>query len=202
MKRYTIDEIYAEKNKKEKRKKVIRVIVYIMILPLLIYNIIILFQVAISTDRIPSIFGYKSFVIVSGSMMPELQIGDIVIIKDEKDLNINQGDIISFREGNSITTHRVAEIIEGEPVQYKTKGDANNAEDINPVLLENIEGKYVLKIPKLGNVVIFMQNKIGIVLIAILIYIFYVYNKNKEERIILRKEKREIYENTIKENEK
>ena len=202
MKRYTVDEIYAKKKKKEMRRKMMRIIVYILVIPILIYNVTIVYQLFSSSNTTPSFFGYKTFVIVSGSMLPELQIGDIVVIKNVEQSDINEEDIISFREGNAIVTHRVKEIIEGENIQYRTKGDANNAEDANLVEIGDVEGEYSFKIPKLGKIIIFMQNKVGIIVIAILIYILYICNKNKEERLIMRREKREIYERMNKEKER
>ena len=200
--RYTIEEIYSKKNKKEKQRKVMRIIVYILIIPILIYNMVILFQAFSNSDEMPNFLGYKSFVIVSGSMLPELEIGDIVVVKSINEVNLKEGDIISFREGNSIITHRIDHVIDNGK-RFITKGDANSSEDINPVDLENIEGIYEFKIPKFGKFVLFMQNKTGIIIIALIIYILYIVNKSKEEKIIMRKEKREIYEKINEEkNEK
>lgn len=191
--RYTIEEIYSKKNKKERNKKILRILVYALMIPILIYNLVIVFQVFSNSDEIPTFLGYKSFVIVSGSMLPELQIGDIVVIKPVEEGTLKEGDIITFREGNSIVTHRIDHVIDSGK-RFITKGDANSSEDINPVTYDNIEGKYEFKIAKLGNFVLFMQNKIGIIVVALIIYMIYFASKSKEEKIIMRKEKREIYE--------
>lgn len=191
--RYTIEEIYSKKNKKEKRKKILRILVYALMIPILIYNLVIVFQVFSNSNEVPTFFGYKSFVIVSGSMLPELQIGDIVVIKPVEQGTLKEGDIVSFREGNSIVTHRIDHVIDSGK-RFITKGDANSSEDINPVTYDNIEGKYEFKIANLGNFVLFMQNKIGIIVVALIIYMIYFASKSKEEKIIMRKEKREIYE--------
>lgn len=76
---------------------------------------------------------------------------------------------------------------------YQTKGDANNADDVEPVKFENIEGKYVFKIPKIGYIIIWAQNKTGIIIICLIIYLLYFLNKKTIERKIERREKREIY---------
>lgn len=65
---------------------------------------------------------------------------------------IKTGDIIQFREAEGITTvHRVVEIqeIEGKKV-FITQGDANSEPDAKPVIPENVVGKAVLDIPKIG----------------------------------------------------
>lgn len=190
--RYTIDEIYKKKNKTEKKKKIVRIIIYIILIPILFYNIIMIIQSFLHADKIPSFLGYKSFVIVSGSMCPELDIGDIVVINQNTD-QIKKGDIISFREGNSIITHRVDHVIDSGK-RFITKGDANSSEDINPVNLENVEGVYSFKIPKIGKFILFMQNTTGVIIVAVYMIIFYIISKNKEEKIMMRKEKRRIYE--------
>lgn len=200
MQRYTIDEINSMKEKKEKNKKIKRIIIYIIIIPLLLYNAIILFQVFANGSTTPNVFGYKTFVIISGSMEPNLNIGDIAVVKsvDKEELKVE--DVISYREGNAIVTHRITEITEDG--LYKTKGDANNAEDVSPVKFENIEGKFSFKISKLGYLIIFIQNKIGIIVVAILIYILYISNKRVEEKRFIRKEKRRIFDNTNKQEKR
>jgi len=180
MQRYTIDEIYAKKKKIENRQKVKKIIMYIIIIPLILYNLIILFQVFAKSNTTPNVLGHKTFVIISGSMVPELQIGDIAVVKNVEKSELKVGDVISFREGNTVTTHRISGILEDG--KYKTKGDANNADDTNPVEYANIEGKLAFSIPKIGYLVILVQNKVGIIVVGILIYIMYIINKNGLEK--------------------
>lgn len=213
MRRYTIEEI-AKKNKaQEKRRNITRIIIYIIIIPLVIYNAIILYQLMLNGNTTPSVFGYKTFVISSGSMEPSLKIGDIVIAKEISDqANLQKGDIISFREGDSIVTHRINDIIQEETngeneektevTKYRTKGDANNDEDTNSVELKNIEGEFVSKIPVLGWLVLFLQNKLILVVVIIFIYILYIHNSNVEKRILDRREKRNMYEKVNNEKDK
>lgn len=82
MQRYTIEDINSLKNKKEKNSRVRRIIIYILIIPLILYNVIILFQVFFYGNTTPDIFGYKTFGIISGSMTPTLNIGDIAVVKN------------------------------------------------------------------------------------------------------------------------
>ena len=89
---YTIEEIEENQRKQKKRSKKIRIIVYIILIPILICNIILIIQSAIQPKETPELVGIKSYVIISGSMQPELNIGDIVIVKKVEDLQ--EGDII------------------------------------------------------------------------------------------------------------
>lgn len=88
-------------------------------------------------------------------MTPELQIGDIVIVKNVKENEINEGDIISFRQGQNVITHRISEKFkENGQIQYKTKGDNNNTEDNQAITYKTIEGKVIRKFPRAGNFVL------------------------------------------------
>ena len=90
------------------------------------------------------IFNYKSIAILSNSMNPTFNKGDVVIYKDTK--NIVPGDIIVFQYGSQITVHRLISINE----YYVTKGDANNTVDYIKVQKEDIKGVYQFHIKYLG----------------------------------------------------
>ena len=90
--------------------------------------------------------------VISGSMRPTLDVGDVVIIAKVPADSVKPGDIIQFREAEGITTvHRVVEIqeIEGNMV-FVTQGDDNSKPDSDPVLADNVVGKVVFNIPKVG----------------------------------------------------
>lgn len=107
------------------------------------------------------------------SMYPEIQSGDLIICNSADAEDIQVGDVISFIDptgnGMSIVTHRVVEITEAEgEVQYITKGDSNNARDAVPVTAEDLVGIYTdIRIPGLGNVVMFMQSTPGIIVCVV-----------------------------------
>ncbi len=192
---YTEEAIIKRKEKNSRRKKIVVTIIYIILVPLLLYNITLIFKSLINPNKTPDFFGYKTYVIISGSMEPNLKIGDIVIVKKVDEDQLNVGDIISFRQGQNVVTHRISQIKNeyGEKV-YVTKGDHNNAEDAGTIDYSYIEGKVVNSIKKMGKLVIFFQGKLSILVIVI---VFYMYlsqtnkiNKRKEDR----KSKREKYE--------
>ena len=97
-------------------------------------------------------FGIKPTVIYSRSMQPELEIGDIAIIKDLDTSKIRSGDIVQYeQEDNSLIIHRVIEIKKEENSRkFITKGDANNKADPIAVLEPQIKGKAIFKIPMIG----------------------------------------------------
>lgn len=99
------------------------------------------------------LFPLKPSSIASGSMLPLYEVGDIVIVAKVSPGTIKTGDIVEFRrqEGAQAISivHRVIGIDE-KAKTFTTKGDANNAPDVAPVQPQNVVGKVVFNIPKLG----------------------------------------------------
>ena len=155
---------------------------------LLIINIYIMIQTKINPNRVPEIFGYKPFIVLSGSMENEINVGDLVFVKEVETDELNTGDIIAFRdEDNIVTTHRITKIVKNEKneVCFETKGDNNNTEDSELACYSKVEGKYSGKIAKIGSIIIFVQKPLGfivmmmsVVIICMLIYFF--SNKNSK----------------------
>ena len=135
-------------------------------------------------------------------MEPSLQIGDIVIVKKVAQNELKQGDIISYRQGQSVITHRIAEVIDKEgEVEYKTKGDNNNAEDSGILSYEMIEGKVVKHISQIGKIAIILQKKGTIIFIILILYIYILYSSSIKKKRALRKLKREEFESKRLEEE-
>lgn len=98
------------------------------------------------------VFPVRPAVIYSGSMRPSFDVGDIVIIAKKNPSLLELGDVISFRTSDSSipTLHRLIEIDgDGSNRIFITKGDDNNHPD-QPVKTEQVVGKVVLVIPRVG----------------------------------------------------
>ena len=108
---------------------------------------------------VPSMFGYATLTIETGSMNgysamvkdgepKQVSIGDLIIIKKTNDYEI--GDVITFLpEGDKIpTTHRIIGYTENG---YVTKGDANNVKDTVPIEHDKVIGEVIIHSPKLGK---------------------------------------------------
>ena len=124
-----------------------------------------------------------------GSMEPELKVGDIVLVKEVNEEELKKDDIISFRQGQSVVTHRIIELNENEK-KYKTKGDNNNVEDREEITYAQVEGKVVGRIPFLGKISGLLQGKITIIVIALMVYIYFSHaskvNRIKKRRKVKR----------------
>ncbi|WP_096269354.1 signal peptidase I SipW [Paucisalibacillus globulus] len=119
----------------------------------------------------PEIFGYQLKTVLSGSMEPGIKTGSIIAVKPGGDMTrFKQDDVITFmEEDGKLITHRITEVVaNGDSVMYRTKGDNNNAEDINPVLSENVVAEYTgFTIPYVGYVINFSQSQNGAFLLLI-----------------------------------
>ncbi|MBR0426979.1 MAG: signal peptidase I [Clostridia bacterium] len=168
---------------------------YIIIIPIILYDMFLIIQTIINPNSTPNFFGYKTFSIVSGSMEPTININDIVIVKKADRKEIQKDDIITFTAQNEIITHRIINIKNEDGILiYTTKGDSNEVTDIENVEYNQIEGRYVTKIPKIGKLFSILKNKSVFSLILILLIICYIIQKKSLQRKEKRKEKRKKYE--------
>ena len=102
--------------------------------------LIIMGIAAIVLFIIPSLAGYKPFIVQSGSMEPEIKTGSVVYNNTHAKLeDVKIGDVIVFKTKNTYVTHRVIKINNNRT--FITKGDANETEDLAPVKFEQYQGK-------------------------------------------------------------
>ena len=111
---------------------------------------------------------YSAYIIVSPSMEPTIKVNDAIIVKRIKPKRIKKGDIITFISSDPTTkgitiTHRVVEILEDSDHHklYRTKGDNNNVVDSTLVKEDDLSGKVIMKIPKIGYIQWFVSTKFG-----------------------------------------
>jgi signal peptidase len=114
------------------------------------------------------IFGsYRSFIIQSGSMEPTIMTGDVIVTVG--DGRYTKNDVVTFiDEQNMKTTHRIIEVKnDSDGKEFVTKGDANRTQDRATITTEDIIGRVMLTIPKLGFVISFARTPKGIVILIL-----------------------------------
>ena len=119
---------------------------------------------------------YNAYVVLTGSMIPEIMPKDVVITKkrDAKELEVN--DIITFvssdpRLSNIIVTHRIKNNYYDSTTgkyTFQTKGDNNNVEDFTLAQEQNVIGEVIYKIPKLGYIQELLATKGGLIIIILI----------------------------------
>ena len=190
---YTIDKIERKKKRAITLIKIFNVVILLIIVPILIYNITIIIKYIQNPKETPDFLGFKTYEIVSRSMENTINKNDIIVVKKVDKNEINKNDIISFDNGNEIITHRIVEIenINGQTL-YTTKGDNNRFADDEKISFEQIEGKYVFKLSKLGYLMNFLKNRYFLIILFIILIFCFIHIINVKKRIKNREEKRKM----------
>ena len=110
--------------------------------------------------------GLQVFTVLSGSMEPEYHVGSLIYVKEVDPFELKSGDVITFMlDKDTVATHRIVEVVPDQEdpsvIRFRTKGDANDAEDGTLVHYENVLGSPVFAIPKLGYIAEYVQNPPG-----------------------------------------
>ena len=110
--------------------------------------------------------GLQVFTVLSGSMEPTYHTGSLIYVKKVDAAKLSEGTVITFMlDENTVATHRIVGVVpdEDEPgvVRYRTKGDANEAEDGSLVHYKNVIGTPVFSIPRLGYLANYIQHPPG-----------------------------------------
>lgn len=110
---------------------------------------------------VPRVGPYSWLTVLSGSMKPTFNPGDIIVDKKADTTKLKVGDVITYRMDAFVVTHRIAGITKDKKgrVFFQTKGDNNNIKDEGYVLSDLVVGKYLFRIPLLGFI---LQNLKGI----------------------------------------
>lgn len=117
--------------------------------------------------------GIKPVVVMSGSMEPAIGTGSLAFI-DTGDREVFKGDVISFRSGDLMVTHRVIEITNDG---YRTKGDNNDTADIGIVKDSDVEGKILFSIPGAGFALKTAALPAGIAVALLYIFMKVIYKR-------------------------
>lgn len=112
------------------------------------------------------VVGLQVFTVLSGSMEPTYHTGSLIYVKKVDPYTIEPGQPITFMlDENTIATHRVVGVVPDEEdptvIRFRTKGDANDAEDGSLVHYKNVIGTPVFSIPYLGYVADYIQHPPG-----------------------------------------
>lgn len=104
--------------------------------------------------------GNEIYNVVSGSMEPEIPVGSVIFVEQTEPETVQEGDVIAFRSGNSVISHRVVKNRVGEG-EFITKGDANQENDMNPVKYAELIGRVSWHCPGLGKLLEVCTSAVG-----------------------------------------
>ncbi|WP_294908718.1 signal peptidase I [uncultured Ruminococcus sp.] len=158
--------------------KLIKNIICWTLIAVLVFTLVVFFMSRINGST-PSVFGYSIFRVSSGSMEPELKVGDIILDKVvENPEALKVGDVITFKSddyGDMLVTHKVirAPYEENGKLMLQTKGVANEIAD-NPIRIDEVKGIMICKVDYLDTVYnVFLSPWGLLILIALIVIIFF-----------------------------
>jgi len=122
--------------------------------------------VAMLAGAAPTLVGYESFVVLSGSMAPALRVGDLAVVAPVGPELLRVGDIITYRtplRPNVVVTHRLVGIGRNDAgrLTFETRGDANDSVDEVEIDGQAVLGHLAYAVPKVGYLVDFAKQPIG-----------------------------------------
>jgi signal peptidase len=137
----------------------------------------------------PEILGLRAYVVISGSMEPEIPTGSLVLV-NTKFQELSEGTVISYRLNENIVTHRVDTVLEDG---YRTRGDANERADEQIVKPDQVVGIVQMSVPCLGYLIVWLQSVKGRILVWIMLEVYLI-------ALFFRTEKKDQKEKNEKEN--
>lgn len=156
--------------------KIARSIIVFIITVVIIYGI--LGNISSQYDTIFNVARFSNYVVLTGSMEPGISPGDYITIRKVNKDKLEVNDIVTYKVNGVQVTHQIVKV-DGDKVT--TQGTANNVAD-NPISKDDILGKYVFKIPKIGYIMAFITSTPGYILIIGIIAIIVFWEISDPEK--------------------
>ena len=165
------------KGRKRSTASVVRFAVSVVLF-LLAFSIFLVVLNAKREHKTPTFFGYSFSVVVTGSMEPDIRVGDLLVVRETEMDRIEVGDDILFisRSGpvrGEAIVHRVFEKeTDADGIYFRTRGINNGGlADEDFVRSENFVGKAVWHSAFWGKIFGFLSNFEVLLMIAILVIV-------------------------------
>lgn len=161
-------------------RKIVNIVTTVLLVVLVL--LVILIFITRATGNSPQIFGYRIFRVSSGSMEPELSVGDVILVHTANPDEIHEGDTITYKGDRGdlkdvMVTHKVVE----EPYEqngvwrYQTQGIVAGAIKDPEITYEQVQGKYIKKITFLNGIYTFFLSPAGLITFILIILVLFGY---------------------------
>lgn len=166
---------------------IVKRVIPIVIISLIVMIVFSIF-ISLNSSKPLSFFGYKPLTVLSNSMVPIFEAGDVIITREVDAEDLKEGDIISFyNEEKNLITHRITSIVgESGEKHFYTQGDNNKTMDEDITTADEIVGKELFHIPNLGFLSQYTKGPMGFLLFIIVPLTGYVcltvYEKIKPKK--------------------
>ena len=122
----------------------------------------------VAVTVLPGLVGFHPVVVLSGSMEPALNVGDIAVTRSVDTGSLKVGDVVTYKSGSNLITHRIIGISQSDAGRLLlVKGDANDTPDGKPVFEHEVVAKVVYGIRHLGFLMAFAESTAGMMLLII-----------------------------------
>jgi signal peptidase len=155
---------------------------------------VLVLLVVLAVTVLPGALGYQTLVVLSGSMEPALQVGDLAVVQPTPPDQLAVGDVITYRtpaRPGIPVTHRIVSVTrdaQGQ-LEFQTKGDANNEVDSVAADPSGVVGRVAFGIPKVGYLVDFAKRPEGKLLLfgvpGVLLVLDYLLGRRRQRRAAL-----------------
>ena len=180
---------FLGQSKAERATSIVAIVLSVILVPILIFNCILIIKSVINPDKVPSIGNFTPLIVLTESMELQILDGDLIVTEITPVEEIAVGDVISYfdpaSKSGSVVTHRVIEITEQDgALAFKTQGDNNDIADRYAVPADKVIGVWTgFQVHFLGNVMLFMQSAPGLILcLAVPVAAFVLFEVIKRRR--------------------
>ena len=164
-------------------KNVLSVMASVLLWAIILLAALFAFTTLATKDSksVANLAGFTPLSVMSESMAPTFNAGDLIIIKQCDTKKLEAGDIITFHtiinNEYALNTHRIESIQESNGLRsYVTKGDNNAMADTHIISDGDIVGKYQFRLPKIGHVMNFLSGSTGFLIVIVLpMRLFFIY---------------------------
>lgn len=169
---------------------ILSTVIIVLLVLVLLFNLICYVKREKYGEQCPTVLGFGVAVVISGSMEPNIMVGDLVIIHEQDDYELK--DVVCYTGNNYPVTHRIISMRTDEEgaVWYTTKGDFNNKDD-GEIAADRMIGKVIAVIPDFGEFQKFIQTGGGfLLLVAMLLVVLAIHELSNLFYSLKRKKRR------------
>ena len=162
-------------------RKVLNIIGTVILIILIIIVVVVFY--ARATNHVPELFGFQLFRVSSGSMSPNLEIGDVILSHRVPISDIHEGDIITYTgETGDLKGKLITHMVIKEPslasdggYVLQTQGTAEGTVPDEPIKDDQIIGKYIRRMSFLNGIYSFFITPKGLIVFIAIIIILFAY---------------------------
>lgn len=120
----------------------------------------------------PVVLGWRPYTVLTGSMRPGIQPGDVVMDRPIKVTQAHIGEVVTFSDPTrhgELVTHRIRSITRlGDLTNVETRGDANSTSEHWTIATKDRVGLVVYRLPKIGRVAVLVRSRTGILVVIVI----------------------------------